>query len=267
MLTEFQTRLSHYRLNRPEPTQYTQFIDRKRAWSAPYECNPDANPDPSEHETVQKCLALAMALEIPVGDLVLDGLHLKRNYRKLPSDVEYALIHNANDEATHYEAFSVAYKGHQVESTPFDSDMAALLHGLPVGYHPVYLAGYLELGVFMVTLSMLRRYGSSPVQTLVADVSRDESTHVLTNWALTDEYSLGTEGDRLRKWRHDVMTWLTSSLPNEGKYTPSFWLEQSDSLINKRRADGLEFTKAAIVPAFFETSAKQRGAYAKTKKG
>ena len=198
---------------------------------------------------IQRCIALALVLEIPVGDYALEGI------LELDDPLfELALQSNAYDEVIHLKAFQEAAKAYGVKEELVKEAEQICNAFLSIDAHPVYAAGYLELSLFFVTLTMLRKFGASLIKTLSRDVSRDESVHVKTNWHIIDEMGLGTSSlvDRqLNKNRHDTVAWLVGNLQDK-RFGLKYWINQSDQLIQTRQAEGLEWTAAAVMPAFFE---------------
>jgi hypothetical protein len=234
--------------------KYTSFIERKRKWEPAH--GDTSNIDAYFEPTLKKAVALAMSLELPVGELTYDGS--SGNFK----DTEkYALIHNATDEDTHYRAFKPYEDWASEYLAEADNITQALLDE---DQNPVFIAGYMELGIFFVSLPILRYFGNAALSTLSGEISRDESSHVLTNWALIDDYNLGSEYGKLASIRREVVDWLTCDLDDIGldnpKATKDFWVNQSDSLIKKRQAD-LKETQAGQYVSFFEIPNTALGAY------
>ena len=221
-------------------------INRKKEWK-PFPLA-DVEPNPftqKQHLAIQKCLALALGLELPVGDLALDGASWvdSQNYKA-------ALTHNAIDELTHYEAFEVAAVAYDMPNVYQDQVYSFSKEFEQLGEHPVLLAGYLELSIFFTTLAMMRKYGSPGLKQLVAYVNRDESVHVNVNMYIVDKLNLGwVDKEAFNTLREQVITWLTSSLPESEKQQ---WLDSSRNLFDTRKAPELNWTKTGQNVAFFE---------------
>lgn len=235
------------------------FIGRKAAWS-PAEVGSEGFKDRFSHrQVVQRCIAAAMALEVPVGFLT-ESLTETGNFTDEESS---ALLHNANDELVHYQAFSNAMVGFNVPGKMLDEAFSLCTQLEEFPEHAVKLAGSLELGIFFPTLSMLRKFGNASLKLMVQSVSRDESTHVLTNWHLIDKYLDNSESARFKAFRHEAIEWLTQGLSNP-KFGRDYWITQSDKLMANRTAPDLAWTSTAMQLAPFEVSNRQIDAYAAT---
>lgn len=228
------------------PGGYTgEMIGRKKPWGA-------ANVDMlgfkhqfGHYETVQRCIALALALEIPVGYLAEEGAAL------CDDQEAYSLLDNAKDELTHMDAFLRASRGFKV-SPEYVYEAFSMCQGLDgFGVHPIKLAGSLEMGLFLVTLSMLRKFGNAGLKLMVNSVSQDEAVHVLVNWHLVDKYLKADESLPFRKFRHAAIDWLCAGLKNP-KYGADYWHRQSDKLMENRTAPELDWTSAGMYLAPFE---------------
>jgi hypothetical protein len=197
-------------------------LGRKVKWS-PVEIDP-VSPDTPYYTLMQRCIALALALELPVGHLALDG------HQSLVSDAtlegfRQALANNAKDEENHYNAFIKAAQAYNVPETLIEEveDIAALI--LSMGENPIYLAGTLELSVFFVTLAMIRKHGSPTLKSVTNYVTRDEAAHVRTNFTIIDALGiLPVFPGEVNEFRVKLIEWLTSDLAQEDR---DYWLEQS----------------------------------------
>lgn len=244
----------------PKPVlsgKYGEIQSKKFPWVAFPLADVDPNPITQAmgtHETVQKAIALAVGLELPVGHLALDGAESSDI-----KDMKAALTLNALDEKNHYQGFQNASVAYDVPYNFIEvaDNYANTLMSLQesFGIHPVLLAGYVELSVFFTTLGILRLWGSIDMKRLVHYVSKDESTHVLTNYGIIDDLGIKWPSleakDAVDKVRHEIVNWLTSSL-TQVKKDQEFWIKQSDSLAETRTAPGLAFTQTANFNAFFE---------------
>ena len=73
-----------------------------------------------------------------------------------------------------------------------------------------------------------------------------------------------THSTSLDKLRKATINWVLQPLgDSEDRYlNKKFWLDQSDNLMYRGKAEGLADTKRARVPAFFETSNSDLPSYA-----
>ena len=244
----------------PSPTEgpYKAWVDRKSQWR-PAGYAPQSIPKPPSltHRAIEKCLALALELEVPVGLYALEA-----SKREFTPDQRWALLDNASDEINHYNALSNWERSYTPGIPPaYLTEARAIRDTLQaIPEHEILKAGYVELGIFFVVLSILRKFGGTSLKTLSADISRDEAQHVLVNWAVIDDQAIPYSTSVLNRFRRDVIAWLTSDIKSRDLGQP-FWLEQSDRLIATRKADGLAFTQHGLYMSFFEISNKTMASY------
>ncbi len=221
----------------------------KRPWDAfPV---PLVKPNPlsiksGAYRAMQKCIALAMALELPVGKWTLEGS------TGLDEGMKAALLINARDEVTHYQAFKYLQDAYQVDPQDIEEVENYRDALIDTDFHPVLLSGFTELTVFFVTLSMIRKYGSDEAKRVGLYVSKDEARHVNTNFYIMDTLGITLdpwEWSLLDEIRVKIIKWLTSDL---SKADRDYWMAQSDSLRKTRKAPGLEWTKDGLIEPFFE---------------
>lgn len=222
---------------------------KKKPWK-PFELTP-VEPNvltlsTGTYQAVQRCIALAVALELPVGHLALNGSESAEGYQ----DIQTALTLNAHDEDNHFKAFEYAANAYGVPDYLFEEVEHFRDRLINLEEDPVLLAGFMELTVFFVTLAMMRQYGSPDLKRLAHYVSRDEVTHVNTNYNLVDSFGLRFNNpDSVDALRIEIVNWLTQDISEENRYK---WLGQSNSLKETRKAPDLEWTKTANFIAFFE---------------
>ena len=106
------------------------------------------------------------------------------------------------------------------------------------------------------SLPIFRFLGDTGLRTTSADISRDEQTHVAANTLVCQ--ALGLEADKaLNDLRRRTLAWAIQSLSpkSDNRYlSRDFWMQSSDSLFLRGRAEGLGQTRAARQPAFFSRS-------------
>jgi len=253
--------LTEAQLVLPSPTpesEFYSFIGRKSGWQpAKYTQSTFKVSPVNTHVAVQKALALALALEIPVGEFTLEA-----SKREFTGEQRWALLDNSKDELVHYEALSNWASGLST-SLPqeyLDEAQAMCEEFLSNVEHPVLKAGFIELGIFFPVLSIFRKFGTTSLKLLASDISRDEASHVLTNWAVIKEQEIAWDLPSLNKVRREVISWLTEDIKSS-KFGADFWLAQSDSLITTRQAEGLKFTKVAQYTALFEVDNRSLAQY------
>jgi hypothetical protein len=93
------------------------------------------------------------------------------------------------------------------------------------------------------------------MRTLAADISRDEQTHVAIHGMVAHDLGLKNT-ERLNKLRKDTVDWVMNGMDSpKNKYlNKDFWMNQSNNLYLRGKAEGLAETKRARMPSFFEAS-------------
>lgn len=229
---------------------YVQLHQRKRTWT-PVQVNAGTLLEGGE-EVIQRALALR-CLEIPVGDFIEQAMR-----GDLPEDrgCKKLLQSNVIDEEKHDIALNYAAAAHKVPQQ-FENEARKICETwLELDRHPVLKAVVLERSVFFVLLPIFRFLGDTGLRTTSADISRDEQTHVAANSLVCD--SLGLSSDKtINRLRRATIAWVLQPLNGEASnkhLSGNFWLNCSDSLYARGKAEGLSDTRASRMPAFFETN-------------
>ena len=234
-------------------TPYIHLHQRKRTWT-PVEVSAGQLLSGGE-EVVQRALALR-CLEIPVGDFLTEAMK-----GDLPQGIEAEgcrelLLSNVKDEENHDIALNYAAQAHKIPAR-FEKEAERIKNAwLELDRHPVLKAVVLERSVFFVLLPIFRFLGDTGLRTTSADISRDEQTHVAANTLVCQALDLKTD-KTINNLRRATVSWVLQSLQGEGDHkhlSSNFWLNCSDSLYSRGRADGLIETRASRMPAFFETN-------------
>lgn len=246
----------------PSPTsKLAHYINRKSNWT-PAQYNPIQLPLDNNGFSIAvlKALALTLALEVPVGEYTLAA-----SKQEFTPEEKWALLDNANDEITHFTAL----RNFATQLSPADQKLLNLF-AEEAQYiakviqeqveHTIVKSGYIELSVFLVILSLLRKFGPAPIKIMVANISKDESVHVQTNWAIIDAHGIPYTDSKLNEVRQHIIDWVTGDISSR-RWGLDFWMQQSDSLITNRQASGLEFTKSSMSIAFFEVDNRSLAAY------
>ena len=231
-------------------TPYIHLHQRKRTWT-PVEVTAGTLLDGGE-EVIQRALALR-CLEIPVGDFIADAM--KGDLPDIKGCKEL-LASNVVDEENHDIALNYAAKAHQIP-VRFEKEAERIKNAwLELDRHPVLKAVVLERSVFFVLLPIFRFLGDTGLRTTSADISRDEQTHVAANSLVCDALGL-TSDPTVNRLRRATISWVLQSLQGEADHkhlSSNFWLNCSDSLYTRGKAEGLSETRASRMPAFFETN-------------
>ena len=231
-------------------TPYIHLHQRKRTWT-PVQVSAGTLLEGGE-EVIQRALALR-CLEIPVGDFITDAMR-----GDLPDvkGCKKLLQSNVIDEEKHDIALNYAAAAHNVPGS-FEREAGKIRDTwLELDRHPVLKAVVLERSVFFVLLPIFRFLGDTGLRTTSADISRDEQTHVAANTLVCE--ALGLKSDKtLNNLRRATVAWVLQSLQGEADnkhLSSNFWLNSSDTLYSRGKAEGLSDTRASRMPAFFETN-------------
>ena len=233
---------------------YKQLLERKRTWT-PVRPTAGKLKEGSE-ETIKRALAIRH-LELPVGEFIKEALE------DIPALSRELLEDNVRDEDRHDIALNYIAEAHGV-----DEKAEAEAHRLQAAWnahpdHTVLKALTIEKAIFFVLLPFFRFNGDTGLRVTSADVSRDETIHVSGHSLVCKELGL-TASPSLDKLRKATINWVLQPLGNsEDRYlNKKFWLDQSDNLMYRGKAEGLADTKRARVPAFFETNNSDLPSYA-----
>ena len=236
-------------------TPYDKLFERKRKWS-PVQTTAGKLREGSE-EAIYRALAVR-CLELPVGSFITEGLE-----KAVPESARKLLISNVKDEDNH--DLALGYIANALGVDEKAEKEALRLRDAWVSHpdHTVVKALVAERAIFFVLLPFNRFNGDAGLRTVSADISRDEQIHVACNSLVCSELGL-TWSPSLDKLRKATINWVFQPLgDSEDRYlNKKFWLEQSDNLMYRGKAEGLADTKRARVPAFFETSNSDLPSYA-----
>jgi hypothetical protein len=233
---------------------YQKLQNRKRTWT-PVQTTAGKLVEGSE-ETIFRALALRH-MELPVGDFINDALN------ETPKAAHELLKSNVLDEEKHDQA--LGYIANAIGTNQKAEQEAIRLRDAWIAHpdHTVLKAMVAERAVFFVLLPFFRFNGDAGLRTVSADVSRDEQVHVGCNSLICRELGL-TVSPSLDKLRKATINWVVQPLgKSANKYLDKqFWLDQSDSLMYRGKAEGLLETQRARMPAFFEHSNSDLPQYA-----
>lgn len=228
---------------------YTKLVERKRKWT-PVAVTRGKLLEGSE-DSIYRALALRV-LELPVKEFLQQGL--EKDLPDIPGVVE-ALKSNQKDEDKHDLGFSYICRAHGTDPDAEDEAQSILNAWLEAPEHPILKAAILERSVFFVLLPFYRFCGDIGMRTLAADISRDEQTHVAIHGMVAHDLGLKNT-ERLNKLRKDTVDWVMNGMDSpKNKYlNKDFWMNQSNNLYLRGKAEGLAETKRARMPSFFEAS-------------
>ena len=226
---------------------YTTAIAQKRPW-IPTVGSPDP-VRPGAELCLRRCLALRV-LELDVAD----WLEAELAATPLPEPVVQALRSNQADETRHDQVLNLAAQAYGWAGSADDHTASQLRQEwLAHPDHPITKAAVLESSVFFVLLPLLRRFGGVTLRVVARDISGDETVHAAVNRQLSAD--LGYRyAPSLARLRRRTVEWMVGPLAvsDDPWGTPGFWLEASDSLLERGLAPQLRDTRRASVTAFFE---------------
>ena len=230
-------------------SSYLKLIERKRKWT-PQACNKGELRAGSE-DSIFRILALR-CLELPVKELLQQGLE-----KDLPDKhgVMEALVSNQKDEDKHDLGFQYIVDAHGTVDKYEREAQNILKVWMESPEHPILKAAILERSVFFVLLPYYRFNGDIGMRGLSSEISRDEVVHVGVHGMVAHDLGL-KQPEHLNKLRKATVAWAMDGLgTNNNKYIDKdFWMNQSDSLYYRGKAEGLKDTQRSRMPSFFETS-------------
>ena len=228
---------------------YTKLVKRKRKWT-PVAVTKGKVLEGSE-KSIYRALALR-TLELPVKEFLQQGLG--KDLPDIPGVIE-ALKSNQEDEDKHDLGFSYICNAHGTDARAEWEAEGIRKAWLEAPEHPILKAAILERSVFFVLLPFYRFCGDIGMRTLAADISRDEQTHVAIHGMVAHDLGLKNTKN-LNHLRKETVSWVMDGLNSKtNKYLNSdFWMNQSDNLYLRGKAEGLTETKRARMPSFFEAS-------------
>jgi len=233
---------------------YQKLQNRKRKWT-PVQPIGGQVVEGAE-ETIFRALAMRH-MELPVGDFIKDALG------EIPELSRDLLRSNIKDEENHDVA--LGYIANALGVNEKAEAEALRLRDAWTAHpdHTILKAMVAERAIFFVLLPFFRFNGDAGLRTVSADISRDEQIHVSANSLVCRELNL-TASASLDKLRIATINWVVQPLgKSSNKYLDKkFWLNQSDSLMYRGKAEGLIETKRARMPAFFEHANPNLPSYA-----
>ena len=207
---------------------------------------------------LQRCVALALQLELPVGEWV--GAFTNSEKNKLSPIVDTLLKTNIKDETFHYRGFTFA-----AEALGIDEEILSESENIGKAWeecdaHTIVKAGYAEMGVFMITLAILRLTGGTELSDLSQRVAEDEFRHVATNRGIIKDlgFNPGCPEAKVQRLIDDTLYWVVGDLNVPGDelcedfdFNYTFLKESSDELIQKgaaRRLNDLMDYQIHVLP-------------------
>jgi hypothetical protein len=201
----------------------------------------EVDPSFNVESVISKILSIALRLEIPVGEFILEATK-----RDLP-EVDGLLLllkSNITDEASHLKGVKFLIDQYPISSE--DQSEADLITSrwLELPCHPIQAAFVIEAGVLLPCLGLLRIAGGKSICHAATEIGKDESRHYRTNWECL--HLLGIE--RMPSFYglvKDTLDFIFRDLiiPKTIfgiKLDLNFFIKASEDLINKGKANTLD---------------------------
>jgi len=228
---------------------FKQVQNKRKQWNP---ISPTTNEYAIEgaEDTINRCLALRL-LELPVKDLILDGLSKIEKGLIGKLGVE-TLLRNTLDEDKHDTALNNIVKVYPDYDSKLENEAKIILKAwLSHIDFPITKVAVLENGVFFVILPIYRFLGGSALRKTAFDISADEVNHVQSHKEAA-KLTNNRPSKSLDQLRKDTVAWLLQNL-NLKSYTKDKFMKASDDLMYRGITDELNFTQTYSQIAFFET--------------
>jgi hypothetical protein len=231
-------------------TIYQDVEKRRKEW-VPIKPTTKEAPEEGTGDLLSRCLALRR-LELPVKDLILDGLS-RKEASIITDEGKAALMRNTLDEERHDIALNNCVAVFDGYDATYEIEVESIIKAW--SEHPdspILKAAVLENGIFFMILPLLRRFGGAGLRTTSMDISADEICHVMLHRHVSME--LGSKPSQsLDNLRKATVDWIVRTFEHP-QITATQLRNASDNLMYKGVAPELNFTQTYQVPAFFENS-------------
>lgn len=247
-----------------QTSEFSEILQKKSSWTPikPQSTTVKGNAD----EFMSRALALRV-LEIPVGEFIESATK-----KDLPvDDVGMQLLkENVHDEEVHDKALNNLAQAFSNLKPEDEEEAKTILNAwYELDDHPISIAKTIESGVFFPILTMMRYVGDISSRQVSADISKDETLHVDTNWRICKKLGIEKPEKKTDRLRRRTVAWLFEPIQNkevveslqevlgeaQQKFSDfTFWMTQSDKLSNQGIAPGLNQTRNTRVLSFFEVA-------------
>ena len=145
--------------------------------------------DNNGFDMVRRIIGIGLNMEVNVGRYVIAGL--KKDLPDGGLHLDLLLRSNAADEARHEAGFKEANNTYgSVTDNQLLQLVSAWSDEANRSSNPISVAGQLEVGVFLITLGLMRIVGNSGITRLAIEIAKDEYRHVQTNHAISTALGL-----------------------------------------------------------------------------
>jgi hypothetical protein len=206
-------------------------------------------PEWGVEQAIERTLALACELEIPVGGWLGEASRKEKTFFDENPLVKRLCLTNISDETFHDQGVQDAARVYQIGQ---EAKQEAMLikdewfHTCKA--HPLQKAAWAEVAVFLISLAILRLAGGSELAAMSEQISMDESRHVATNRGLLRDLELGNTAPphAIQRIIDDTLDWVTQGLCipadelcTDFDFNAEFLKESSEELVWKGKAERL----------------------------
>jgi hypothetical protein len=238
-------------LNAPVDGEFIEFEATRKDWDLSGVQELPSTIHPANLDTLNRCVALSLELELPVGAFIRALLEREDN---VPVGARFGLIENIHDEEKHEQAFRLIASVLEIplaikhQAKKFRE---SLVHS---NVHPLEKARDLETIVFVPMQAYIRTNSNQSIERVLVEVSRDEMRHVCYNWEVSAELSIGITDEFNDYLAEEVTDWIYAPLQNdEVKTDYNFWKQAALEMKNDGMSDRLsQLTNYGVHRAAFE---------------
>ncbi len=196
----------------------------------------DVTEEDGIRETLERCLAIALVLELPAGEWAGQA-----SKGEIPEGAKELLLSNAADETVHFRAFSYLNEIYSVRGNGI-AESEAIMEGWDENTsHPIEKVCLAETAIFLPSLAFMRVFCGSSVSHVAGNVSRDEQRHVRTNRSLLADLQIRhyQPSSTLECLRKRTLDWMFAPLTIPGM-KKEFWIAESERLVSTGRSRELQ---------------------------
>ena len=220
---------------------YTNLGRQRRDWKpAPISresLSPMVTDTNATIQVLERCVALSLQLELPVGAFVR-ALLVENN---LPQTAYMEFYKNILDEEKHQEMFEHIAKIY----TPTDEQVSVVNNFrkkiVAFNINPLIKARDLETVLFVPIQSFMRYVGGQALERVIAEVSHDEYRHLQFNWQISDELNFGFEKE-FTDFLEIIGDWVFNPLGLSTDQHPNsyyFWVQSVRDMIRDGESERL----------------------------
>lgn len=133
-------------------------------------------------DLMSRVISIGLNLELPVAEFIQCGIKTE-----LPSEERDTTIKllksNACDEGAHYKGFKLLQSNYYVNPEHLEESSKITGHWTSFMYkeYPLMVSQLIEVGVFLITLGIMRLLGGKSFSKIAYGISEDEVRHIATS--------------------------------------------------------------------------------------